>query len=177
MRWRLALSLAVLRDQINAKYPGRFRASDGTIGDERHRKLGDKSDHNPDSENRVCAIDITDDKEKGPDGEILSAQLTLDSRTKYVIWNKMIWKARTLKWEAYRGAPHDHHVHVSVKQENADDTGKWQLNSVPPKAPMVSPMTLKRGDRGTMVRLLQTELGIEADGIANADVWKLLAGS
>jgi|HigsolmetaAR201D_1030396.scaffolds.fasta_scaffold15936_2 hypothetical protein len=47
MAWRLARSLEQLRRQIDAAYPGRSKASDGTIGDVAHSQRN--SDHNPDA--------------------------------------------------------------------------------------------------------------------------------
>ena len=127
-RWRLALSLAMLRDQLNSKWPQRDKSADGTIGDLSHR--GRVSDHNPNSEGTVCAMDITHDVAGGVNGSDLSEQLIKDPRVKYVIWHGHIYKARLphLGWQRYRGSnPHDHHVHISVTQESADDTGKWLI--------------------------------------------------
>lgn len=45
MSWRNAKSLVVLRAQINAAFPSRSKASDGTIGDSRH--CPGSSDHCP----------------------------------------------------------------------------------------------------------------------------------
>src|SRR5688500_14169079 len=59
--WRVAQSLAALKKQIDAAYPGRSRLSDGTIGDDRHRTRA--SDHNAHISDGgigvVTALDIT----------------------------------------------------------------------------------------------------------------------
>lgn len=65
MAWRLAKSLAVLRDEVNTVAPGRSKASDGTIGDDAHQ--GSPSDHNPNGADVVCAIDFTHDPGGGAD--------------------------------------------------------------------------------------------------------------
>jgi len=44
-QWRVAKCLLRLRDQINAKFPGRDKESDGTIGDQAH--CPGSSDHCP----------------------------------------------------------------------------------------------------------------------------------
>lgn len=126
MSWRLANSLIQLRSQINAVHPDRSKVSDGSIGDTAHAARA--SDHNPNAAGVVTAIDITHDPAHLVDGHLLSRQLITDKRAKYVIFAGEIWKARTSKWEAYRGAnAHNHHVHVSVKPENYDDATPWTL--------------------------------------------------
>ena len=127
--WRIAKSLDKLRKQINTLYPDRSKVSDGAIGDTAHSAR--TSDHNPDSDGVVCAIDITHDPRHGVDGQELADQLITDARTKYVIFNSRIWKARTGKWEAYRGAnPHKHHVHISVQQETKDKVSDWPVRAL-----------------------------------------------
>src|SRR3990167_8493968 len=110
---RLANSLAVLRGQIDAAYPLRNRASDGWIGDAAHTTV--KSEHNPNTEGVVTALDITHDPANRLHGGDLAEWLNDDSRTWYVIWNRKIWDA---KWLPYNGPnPHDRHVHISTKQD------------------------------------------------------------
>jgi len=124
MSWRLAKSLVRLRDQVNLAAPNRSKLSDGSIGDQAHAAR--VSDHNPNAQGVVCAIDVTHDPIHGVDGKILSRWLISDKRVKYVIFAGEIWKARTGKWEVYTGPnKHNHHVHVSVKAENGDDAQDW----------------------------------------------------
>lgn len=126
MSWRLAKSLEQLRKQINAAHPNRSKLSDGSIGDQAHAARA--SDHNPDQHGVVAAIDVTHDPVNGVDGHVLSTQLTVDPRAKYVIFAGKIWKARTRQWEAYHGTnSHHHHVHVSVKPDNYDNEVAWAL--------------------------------------------------
>lgn len=159
MSWRLAKSLLKLREQINAAAPNRSKVSDGSVGDLSHAARA--SDHNPNSQGVVTAIDITHNPENGVDGKQLSRWLTVDARTKYVIFAGEIWKARTGKWEKYRGPnSHHHHVHLSVTPIGADDPKEWPLDVEPSQLP-----TLRRGDRGEAVKQLQMKLGIEADGM------------
>lgn len=134
--WRPAKSLDVLRYQINAAYPGRNKASDGTIGDAAHAKS--KSEHNPDENGVVRALDITHDPAKGVDcGRIIEAIVeSRDPRILYVIWNRRICssKVQPWKWRAYTGSnPHDKHFHVSVVEDPAlyDYEQPWAIGSVP----------------------------------------------
>ena len=159
MAWRLALSLEKLRSQINAAFPARSKASDGSIGDQAHASRA--SDHNPNAQGVVTAIDITHDPEHGVDGEVLSRALAQDKRTKYVIFAGEIYRTYkpNLGWAKYTGPnSHHHHVHISVKQESADDESPWVLSGKPARR------TLKFGDSGPDVSDLQTKLSIKADG-------------
>jgi hypothetical protein len=176
MSWRLAQSLKQLRIQINAAAPHRSKASDGSIGDARHQALGDASDHNPWIKNNgvgiVTAVDVTHDPANGVDGTTLSRALIVDPRTKYVIFNGEIWKARTGQWEPYRKAnQHKTHVHVSVKPDRYDNTEPWPLSLMPKKV-------LRKGDQGDDVLELQVklrkELDVPTDGIFSDDLERLV---
>jgi hypothetical protein len=171
MAWRLARSLKKLQDQINEMAPGRSKVSDGSIGDTAHASR--TSDHNPNENGVVAAIDITHNPSGGCDGRILSRSLIADSRVKYVIFNSQIWKARTGQWEFYGGkglSPHDHHVHVSVKPDTLDQTQDWAVRiagepgevPISTSTPASTHPLLKKGASGEAVRTLQrllTELG------------------
>src|SRR5688500_8887776 len=120
MSWRTAKSLIRLRDQINVLAPQRSKASDGTIGDARHRRS--TSDHNPWVDDRaigvVTALDITHDPEHGCDCEALVQKLidSRDSRIKYIIWNRQIISSTVRPWtrRAYNGTnSHTRHFHLS----------------------------------------------------------------
>ena len=88
--WHLARSLETFRSQVDAKYPDRDKSSDGTIGDEAHQSS--TSDHNPDEDGAVKAIDITHDPNGGPDCTVLAEMLWAgkDYRVAYIIWNERI---------------------------------------------------------------------------------------
>lgn len=135
MGWRLAKSLVRLRDQVNATYPNRNKASDGTIGDAAHQAVA--SDHNPNSEGVVCALDLTNSPETGFDAHALADRLLANRHPdlKYIISNRRIAGAWTgWKWSSYTGTsdPHTNHIHISVgigedgqSREPYDDTNDW----------------------------------------------------
>jgi len=149
--WRPAKSLDVLRYQINSAFPGRNKASDGTIGDAAHAKS--KSEHNPDANGVVRALDITHDPDKGVDcGRIIDAMVaSRDPRILYVIWNRRICSSvvQPWKWRGYSGSnPHDKHFHLSVVESPAlyDNEGPWAIGTAaihapppPPAPPPVKP--------------------------------------
>jgi hypothetical protein len=123
MSWRLAESLVKLRDQVNAAYPGRNKASDGTIGDAAHAAT--VSDHNPNSAGVVTAFDITHDPAHGLNIWDLANDIREDNRVKYLIANNRIWIQGG--WEEYTGVdPHTSHLHVSVTG-NYDDPRDWAI--------------------------------------------------
>lgn len=135
--WRVARSLLKLREQVNARAPGRDKSSDGTIGDINHQNRN--SDHNPwVDEGVVTAMDITHDPRGGCDAGALAESIrsARDRRVKYLIWNRRICNHAAIggadpwTWRPYHGAnPHDQHLHISVKSTAAeyDDTSDWAV--------------------------------------------------
>jgi hypothetical protein len=128
--WRLARSLIRLLAQVNASAPGRSRTSDGTVGDAAHSSRA--SDHNPDAQGIVRALDLTHDPGRFDAhafaDRLLAAQ---DVRLKYVISRGRIGSGPAGlspgKWRPYSGSnPHDKHVHVSVVAGDLGDRdGAW----------------------------------------------------
>jgi hypothetical protein len=182
--WRVAKGLLKLREQINAQYPGRRKDSDGTIGNTEHSSR--ESDHNPDGNGVVHALDTTHDPAHGFDSYAFSDMLirARDSRIKYVISNRRIASGAAgpspWVWRKYTGKnPHDHHNHVSIRYDAryADDETPWALDGAPTKdSPSTAhvaenytppPRTLKQGTSGMDVRTLQQLLhtsGVTVDG-------------
>jgi LysM repeat protein len=131
--WRLAKSLIKLRDQINEAYPARDKSSDGSIGDASHQARAGASDHNPNAQGVVCAIDI--DADLSPtvkvDKIVQSICESQDPRVKYIIRNKRITKkgSKLQQWEPYHGInPHDHHAHISVFADKCDMVEEWNID-------------------------------------------------
>lgn len=167
MAWRLARSLATLREQINQLSPNRSKISDGTIGDVAHSAR--TSDHNPDAGGIVRALDLTHDLAHGIDGKALANALldARDPRIKYIISNGEIASGaagpKPWQWRRYTGAnPHTKHVHLSVVAgAKGDDPAAWGFTlAVPPtKAdkPVAEPPdpVLARGTKGPDVERMQ----------------------
>ncbi|TWP47439.1 hypothetical protein FKR81_32530 [Lentzea tibetensis] len=134
MAWRVANSLLTLRDQIDRRFPGRNRVSDGYIGDSNHQNTD--SDHNPwYGPGIVTAADWTHDPGAGFDIDRFTDELAAsrDPRIKYIIANGLILDSRPQfnpwKWMPYTGSnPHRSHVHLSVVASPAsDDTRPWNI--------------------------------------------------
>ena len=118
-----------LRLQVDDSYPDRDRTSDGWIGDTRHQAR--PSDHNPDAEGIVRAIDIDRDlsgKAKPDLMPDLADQLRLcakrgDKRISYIIFDGRIASSKKAwAWRPYAGSnKHNHHCHISfTKKGDAD---------------------------------------------------------
>ncbi|MGH3940692.1 MAG: hypothetical protein ACRDTG_19060 [Pseudonocardiaceae bacterium] len=133
MTWRVARSLDVLLRQLNARFPNRSTASDGSIGDSAHSARA--SDHNPDAGGVVRARDFTHDPAHGVDIDRFSDEIAAsrDPRIKYCIANQLIMHGavgpRPWQWTAYTGPnPHRTHMHLSVvADKRADDPTPWAL--------------------------------------------------
>lgn len=148
--WRAAKSLEVLRYQINSAFPGRNEASDGLIGDTAHAAT--KSEHNPDANGVVRALDITHDPAHGVDcGKIIKAIVaSRDRRVLYVIWEAQICSSvvRPWVWRPYTGSnPHTKHFHMSVVDDPAryDNEAPWAIGTAaihapPPPSPTPPPV-------------------------------------
>jgi hypothetical protein len=152
MTWYLAPSLAVLRSEINARWPGRDRASDGTIGDAAHQ--ASTSDHNPNSRGSVDAMDVDED---GVDFGVIFAAIKRHPSARYVIYERTLYhRLRGWRPEAYSGTnPHDHHFHISIDQTRTaeQDTRSWGLLTTTGGI-----MLPKFGDEGEEVRYWQRML-------------------
>lgn len=126
MSYYLAPALDVLRSEINARWPGRDRTSDGWIGDLAHQ--GTKSDHNPNSRGSVNAIDVDED---GIDWPVLFAAIRRHPSARYVIYERRLYhRLRGWRSEPYSGVnPHDHHAHLSIDQTEVaeQDRRPWGL--------------------------------------------------
>jgi peptidoglycan hydrolase-like protein with peptidoglycan-binding domain len=135
--WYAAPSLVTLRKEVDARWPGRSRVSDGAIGDTRHSTR--TNSHNPvgsgtgpgvGTRGAVHAMDITSD---GIDVATFLSAVVGDARVWYVIHDGRIW-SRTTGWApvAHRGDPHSTHIHVNLREDSQatavaaeNDTRSW----------------------------------------------------
>lgn len=127
--WYLAPALAKLRDEVNAKWPSRSKASDGTIGDPAHSAR--VSDHNPNSRGSVNAMDVT---ASGISTAALIAAAKRHPSVRYIIHKSRIMNRDIGNFapRPYSGSnPHNAHVHISLYQTAAAEnrTQSWGIAS------------------------------------------------
>ena len=133
MKFQLSKAAIQLRNQVDDTYPSRDRTSDGWIGDTRHAAR--PSDHNPDANGWVRAIDLDRDLSGRAKPDLmpdLADQLRLlckskrEKRIAYIIFDGRIASSKkSWEWRTYEGSnKHNHHMHVSFTKE-ADLLGEF----------------------------------------------------
>jgi hypothetical protein len=133
MKPKLSRAAIQLREQFDDAYPDRDRTSDGWIGDTRHGAR--KSDHNPDAQGWVRAIDIDRDLSGKAKPDLMpdlvdqvrkACKARSEKRIAYIIFDRKICSPiLRWKWRKYTGAnKHTHHAHFSFKKE-ADLRGEF----------------------------------------------------
>lgn len=189
MTWKLSPALVRLRDELNAAYPKRSKASDGSIGDTAHSAR--KSDHNPDGAGWVRAIDVTEWDPGTPnvDGDDVAEALAeflrakKDPRVKYVIWRGRMFSSyatasrKAWAWGPYSG-PNGHfkHCHVSVVADARGlDAKPWGFSvgatAAPPQGSGIPHDVLRQGAKGDKVTAIQYTLNFLGHRCAVDGVW------
>lgn len=136
MKPRLSKSAIQLREQIDDSFADRDRTSDGWIGDTRHSAR--KSDHNPDEQGWVRAIDIDRDlagKRGKPDlmpdlvDQIRALAKSGDKRISYIIFDGRIASSKKAwRWRTYDGInKHNHHAHISFTTKGDEDRSFFNI--------------------------------------------------
>jgi hypothetical protein len=124
MAWHLNPALTRFRAAVDAAWPNRDRASDGTIADAAHSAT---SDHQPDPDGSVDAWDMDVD---GVPVERLKAAFQKHEASKYWIHAGQI-ASRDWGWQRrpYTGAnPHGAHVHWNTRQSHENSTAPWEVD-------------------------------------------------
>ena len=125
---RLSKAAIQLREQFDDCFGDRDRTSDGWIGDSRHSAR--KSDHNPDEQGWVRAIDVDRDLSGKAKPDLMpdvADQLRIlaksDKRISYIIFAGKIASSKSLwRWRTYTGInKHDHHCHISFSSKGDED--------------------------------------------------------
>lgn len=131
---RLVAAGVTLRAQVDERWPGRDKRSDGWIGDAAHAAR--KSDHNPDADGWVHALDIDKD---GIDAQALAEQLAAYAAEEHragrrrilnIVWNDQVASGTYANhfW-TFRGSGYGHleHIHVSFTDAAELDGGPFPL--------------------------------------------------
>ena len=125
---RLSKAAIQLREQLDDSFPDRKRP-DGWIADARHYRDNPKSDHIPDSQGWVRALDVSAKLGLDNQPHDLADQLRIhakrgDKRIAYIIFDGRIsspilgWR-----WRKYRGGnPHRQHIHISFTKLGDGDS-------------------------------------------------------
>lgn len=135
MKPKLCKAGQQLREQIDDAFADRDRTSDGWIGDTRHAAR--PSDHNPDANGWVRAIDVDRDLSGKAKPDImpdLADQIRLagksgEKRISYVIFDGRIASSRlNWRWRKYTGSnKHNHHCHISFTQKGDEDGSYFNI--------------------------------------------------
>jgi hypothetical protein len=167
MAWYLNPALSAFRTAVNAAYPTRDKASDGTIGDEHHKP---PSDHLEDADGSVDAWDMDVEvngkgKPYAADVEHLKRVFQAHEASRYWIHNGQI-ASRSNGWrrEAYDGAnPHNLHVHWNTRESHENSTKPWEVDPMPTADEIANavwahkhtnPVTQQPQSKGTVVQFL-----------------------
>lgn len=114
---------AALR-QATSLRPQRLKASDGLLPSLAHQKMdkkaGIKSDHDT-----GLAVDVTHDPKNGINCRDAYNQLKTDPRVKYLIFHGRIWTPERGDHPYVGPNPHNHHLHISIKPNMANNTSPW----------------------------------------------------
>lgn len=146
MAWTRTLNAQNFQRQINARFPRRDRASDGTIGDEEHRKR--RSGHNPDDTpgslpawdgdpddlQEVRSVDVDSDLGDptcGPQDLVdhLRRLPEFGSVCRYLIFDGHWYHYRNgFVKEPFDGDPHREHIHYEGQwTQAADNNGTFDF--------------------------------------------------
>jgi hypothetical protein len=136
MKPRLSKAAIQLREQFDDSFPNRDRTSDGWIGDSRHSAR--PSDHNPDVDSWVRAIDVDRDVSGRSKPDLMpdiADQIRIlckskkEKRITYIIFDGRIASSKKgWAFRPYEGAnKHNHHMHVSFKKEADNDSSFFQV--------------------------------------------------
>ena len=112
-------AIAVLR-QATALVPKRKKASDRLLPSKAHINQNPNSDHNT-----GLAADLTHDPHSGIDCSIIFDKLKADKRVSHLIFSGRIWSAERGERDYTGPNKHVKHLHISIKEECANDTSPW----------------------------------------------------
>jgi len=134
MKPKLCKAGVQLREQFDDCFPDRDRTSDGWIGNLAHQNT--KSDHNPDAQGWVRAIDIDRDLSGKAKPDIMPGvanQLRKlakrDKRISYIIFDgRIASRILNYRWRKYTGInQHTHHIHISFTKKGDKDRSFFNI--------------------------------------------------
>lgn len=175
MSWSLVAGADTLRDQINKRWPKRDKRSDGAKGDDAHAAR--TSDHNPDRNGIVHAIDIDEDLRGSKNDNLWLADQIIAyarmrragyERLKYVIYEDRLasgtYPQHFWTWRFDDKLDHTMHMHISFTTKFEKDGNKFAIP------------ILDRGESGIWdqyVPYYDVVVNAMASGAANKATWRL----
>lgn len=132
MSWKPVAGITALRKQIDDRWKNRDRASDGIKGDADHAAKA--SDHNPDSQGYVHALDVDEDlKGSKNDNVWLADQIIANARLRRsgsVRLKNVVYENRVASgtypnhfwtWRNDPSLGHERHMHISFSTQGQKD--------------------------------------------------------
>lgn len=132
MSWKPVAGITALKNQIDDRWKNRDRASDGIKGDADHAAR--TSDHNPDSQGYVHALDVDEDlKGSKNDNVWLADQIIANARLRRsgsVRLKNVVYENRVASgtypnhfwtWRNDPSLGHEHHMHISFSTQGQED--------------------------------------------------------
>ncbi len=136
MSWKPVAGVTVMRDQINKRWPNRDKRSDGIKGDDAHAAR--QSDHNPDSQGFVHALDIDEDLRGSKNDNVWLADQIIafarmkrptSNRLKYLVYEDRIASGTYANhfW-TWRGDNYGHEIHMHISFTTQGQTDATPFN-------------------------------------------------
>jgi hypothetical protein len=132
MTWKPVAGITALKKQVDERWKNRDHSSDGIKGDADHASR--TSDHNPDSQGYVHALDIDEDLRGSKNDNVwLSDQIIANARMKrpgstrlkYVVYENRIasatYSSHFWTWRSDTSLNHEHHIHISFTTQGQND--------------------------------------------------------
>lgn len=129
MKWYLDKGLGTLSTQLRDRFPG---ITIWSIGDADHQ--GGESDHNPEEDGSVDAIDIPINKHftRSEAEWLFNTLITMrDKRISFLIFDHRIVSSTVRPWviRDKNIEPHEDHLHLSVNDKHENDSSEWKLET------------------------------------------------
>jgi hypothetical protein len=138
MTWKPVAGITTLKKQVDERWEDRDHASDGILGDADHASR--TSDHNPDSQGYVHALDIDEDLRGSKNDNVwLADQIIANARMrrpgsvrlKYLVYENRIasgtYDNHFWTWRNDTSLHHERHMHISFTTQGQNDGMEFSI--------------------------------------------------